>query len=234
MAIWQRLIEIIDGGAAALLAVFEWAAAMVGGMVDPETRRQVAFSAAMIALSAKMAKADGVVTSDEVATFRRLFVVPPGEERHVARLFDIAKEDVAGYEAYATRVADFYGDDRTGLMDVMDGLFVIATADGAVHDLEMAYLENVASILGFDHLEFERIAARYVISEGSDPYLVLGVSRADTIEAIRRRYRALVREHHPDRAIARGVPPEMVAIAHERLAAINAAFERIEYEKRLN
>jgi len=232
MGIWQRLGEIAEQGAGAVAALFLWAGGVIGGIADPETRRQVAFSAAMIALSAKMAKADGIVTSVEVATFRRLFAVPAGEEKHVARLFDIAKGDVAGFDAYAARVAAFYGDDREELEDVLDGLFVIATADGAVHRNEFAYLEEVGLIFGIEGVEFERIAARHVVPEEGDPYLIIGVERTMDLAEIRRRYRKLVVENHPDKLIARGMPPEFVAIANERLAAINGAFERIERERR--
>jgi len=232
MAIWQRLIDIIDEGADALGAIFEWAAGVIG-LGDAETRRQVAYTAAMIALSAKMAKADGVVTADEVATFRKLFIVPPGEERHVSRLFDLAKQDIAGFETYARRIAAFYGDDRDGLADVMDGLFVIASADGAVHPAEIAYLERVGVIFGFSEAAFEHLAARHVVPAEGDPYLVLGIARDAGLPAIRAHYRRLVAAHHPDRAVARGLPAEMVSIATERLAAINAAFERIERQHRV-
>jgi DnaJ like chaperone protein len=228
MAIWQRLAQIVEEGVGALSAVFEWAGSFIG---DPAMRRQVAFSAAMIALSAKMAKADGVVTHDEVATFQRLFVMQPGEERHVARLFDLAKQDIAGFEYYARRVAAFYGADRAGLEDVLDGLFVIATADGAVHRDEFSYLDRVGEILGIEGLDFERIAARHVVPEEGDPYIALGVDRSMSLVDIKRIYRALVAENHPDRLMARGVPPEFLAIATERLVAINGAMERIERER---
>jgi DnaJ like chaperone protein len=232
MGIWQRLGEIVEGGAVAVGALFLWAGGVIGGIADPETRRQVAFSAAMIALSAKMAKADGIVTSAEVATFRRLFAVPAGEEKHVARLFDIAKGDVAGFDTYAGRVAAFYGDDHEELADVLDGLFIIATADGAVHRHEFSFLEEVGSIFRIEGIDFERIAARHVVPEEGDPYLILGVERPMDMVEIRRRYRKLVTENHPDKLIARGMPPEFIAIANERLAAINGAFERVEQEKR--
>lgn len=228
MAIWQKLVQIVEGGVDALGAVFEWAGSLIG---DPAMRRQVAFSAAMIALSAKMAKADGVVTHDEVRTFKRLFVMQPGEERHVERLFDLAKQDIAGFEYYARRVAAFYGGDREGVEDVLDGLFVIATADGAVHRDELSYLDRVGEILGIGGLDFERIAARHVVPEEGDPYVALGADRSMSLAEIKRLYRSLVAENHPDRLIARGVPPEFLTIATERLAAINNAMERIERER---
>lgn len=231
MSIWRKLSEIADGGVSAVAGLFEWAGGLVGGIGDAETRRQVAFSVAMVALSAKMAKADGVVTADETAAFCRLFIMPPGEEHHVARLYNLAKGDVAGFESYASRVAAFYGGDREGLEDVLDGLFLIATADGAVHPSELAYLQSVGAILGFEGLTFERIAARHIVPEEGDPYLILGVDRSSDLGAIKQHYRKLAADNHPDRLIARGVPGEFVAIATGRLAAINGAFERIELER---
>lgn len=231
MSIWQKLGEIAEGGASAIGALFEWASGLVGSFGDPEMRRQVAFSVAMVALSAKMAKADGIVTSDEVATFYRLFIIPAGEERHVARLFDLAKGDVAGFESYAGRIARFYGQDLHGLEDVIDGLFVIATADGAVHPDELAYLERVGVIFGLEGVAFDRIAARHVVPEEGDPYLILGIDRSTDLTEIKRHYRKLAADNHPDKLIARGVPGEFIAIANNRLAAINGAWERIQLER---
>ncbi len=231
MTIWLWMSEIAASGANAVGGAADWLVGLFAG-VDPESRRQVAFSVALIALSAKMAKADGVVTADEVAAFGRIFAVPPEEERNVRRLFDLAKRDVAGYETYAQRIAEFYEHDRRGLEDVVDGLFAIAKADGAVHEREIAYLGRVAQIFGIDEAGFERIAARHVVPEDGDPYLILGIDRSLPMTDVRARYRALAAENHPDRLIARGVPPEAAALAHQRMAAINLAWQRIQLERR--
>jgi DnaJ like chaperone protein len=167
-----------------------------------------------------------------VATFRNLFEMPAGEERNVARLFDLAKRDVAGFETYAARIADIYGDDRQGLEDVIDGLFAIARADGAVHEAEFGYLERVATIFGLGGADFERISARHVVPQEGDPYVILGIERSADFAVIKRLYRQIVADNHPDKLIARGVPEECIIIATERLAAINAAYERIERERR--
>ncbi len=230
MAIWVWIRRAAEGGAGAVGGVAEWLGTVLAG--DPATRRQVAFSVALIALSAKMAKADGIVTADEVAAFRQIFAVPVSEERNVARLFDLAKRDVAGFEAYAQRIADFYGQDRQGLEDVVDGLFAIARADGAVHSAELVYLGRVATIFGIDEAGFDRIALRHVVPEEGDPYRVLGADRSFSLVEIRARYRALAAENHPDRLFARGVPPEAAALAHQRMAAINLAWQRIQIERR--
>lgn len=230
MSIWHWIGQAAEGGAGAVGALFDWVVGFVGGVGDPEARRRVAFSVALIALSAKMAKADGVVTADEVGAFRGMFSVPDGEARHVQRLFDLARHDVAGYDHYAARIGGIYSGDKAALSDVIDGLFVIAKADGAVHEAEYAYLQAVAEIFGLSEHDFQRIAARHVVSAEGDPYVVLGIPRGLPLAEIRTRYRALVAEHHPDRAIARGLPPEFIAIATERMATINRAWERIALE----
>ncbi len=229
MSIWTRVGEFVSRvSSEALSGVVEAVRTVFEG--DPETRRRVAFSIAMIALSAKMAKADGVVTEDEVRAFQEIFEVPKDETKHVARLYNLAKTDVAGFEAYAERMARLCGTGHANcpmLEDILDGLFHIAKADGVVHEHELAYLRRVAEIFQFDQVHFNRLAARHAITHGGDPYIVLDISRDAGREEIRRRYHELVRENHPDRLIARGVPEEFHAIANERLAAINAAYEVI-------
>lgn len=231
MALWKRIGDALEQTGGRLRGVMNWLGVVMAGIGDPQLRRQVAFSVALIALSAKMAKADGVVTSTEVTAFRTLFAVPASEERAVNRLFDLAKRDVAGFEAYATRVADLYRDDPRGLEDVIDGLFSIAKADGAVHEAELIYLENVAAIFGFEGPDFERIALRHVVPNEGDPYLILGAERGWPMSRIRARYLELVADNHPDKLTARGLPGAFIAIATDRMAAINTAYERIEKER---
>ena len=198
---------------------------------DPQLRRQVAFSVAMIALSAKMAKADGIVTQDEVRAFQSIFSVPRSEARNVARLYDLAKSDVAGFEAYAERMASLCGDGKSNcamLEDILDGLFHIAKADGVLHEREGEYLHRVAQIFRISENHYRIILSRHVDQGNADPYTVLGVDRRRPFEEIRRHYRKLVGENHPDRVIARGLPAEFIAIATSRLASINNAYDAIE------
>jgi DnaJ like chaperone protein len=231
MGIWRWIGDAVEAAGKRAGGLMGWLGGLLSGIGDPQLRRQVAFSVALIALSAKMAKADGVVTANEVAAFRSLFAVPQKEERAVSRLFDLAKRDVAGFQTYATRVADLYKDDPRGLEDVIDGLFSIAKADGAVHEAELTYLEKVAAIFGFDGRDFERIALRHVVPREGDPYVILGAEREWPMQRIRARYLELVADNHPDRLTARGLPDDFLSIATERMAAINAAYERIERER---
>jgi DnaJ like chaperone protein len=227
MGIFSRIAGLVAGGAGRVGAAVSGMRALLASLSDPEVRRQAAFTIAMIALSAKMAKADGVVTRPEVDAFCRIFTVPPGEAKNVSRLYNLAKRDLAGFEAYARDVARLLADNPAMLEDILDGLFDIAKADGAVHERELAYLSHVALIFGFDEDTFLRISSRHVIGR-ANPYVVLNADPSWDYERLRRHYRKLVNDNHPDRLIARGVPEEFVRIANDRLAAINAAWDRIE------
>ena len=230
MSIWTRLGDIVSRvSGTALSNALEVVRTVFAG--DPELRRRVAFSVAMIALSAKMAKADGIVTQDEVRAFRQIFEVPQAETRNVARLYDIAKQDTAGFEVYAERLAAMCGSGHPNcamLEDILDGLFHIAKADGVVHEREVVFLRRISEIFEIDAGHFESILARHADTGAADPYKILGVEREASFEEIRKHYRRLVRENHPDRAIARGLPEEFVAIASTRVAALNTAYEEIE------
>ncbi|MER0238258.1 DnaJ family molecular chaperone [Fulvimarina sp. MAC8] len=231
MSIFSRLSELLQAlgasGRTTIDAIMEALRTAWGG--DVETRQRVAFSVAIIALSAKMAKADGIVTMEEVEAFQEILEIPPEETRNVFRLYDIAKQDTAGYEHYARRLREFCsgGSDECPLMtDVLDGLFHIAKADGLIHERELEFLADVARIFGLSEKSFERMKLRHV--EGpNDPYAVLGIDPDSTKQETRKRYLSLVRENHPDQLQARGVPEEFLFIASERMKAINTAYEQI-------
>ncbi|HEY4113097.1 MAG TPA: DnaJ family molecular chaperone [Rhizomicrobium sp.] len=232
MSIWGKIggaaAGFIAGGpvGAALGALFGHVAVDRKAPADPG----VAFTIAIIALGAKMAKADGVATENEEDVFRQYFAVPPSEEANVHRIFRMAQQDTAGFEAYARQIANLFRENPAVLEDIMDGLFEIAKADGVLHPGELEFLERVADIFGFAPNEFRRIRASH-FPDKEDPYIILGVSHTASEDEIKHTYRLLVRENHPDRLIARGVPPEFVSLANEKLAAINAAYEQIEKER---
>ncbi|MFZ2102875.1 MAG: DnaJ family molecular chaperone [Oricola sp.] len=234
MSIWVRISDFVtDRATTALSGVVEAVRTVFAG--DPATRRRVAFSIAMIALSAKMAKADGIVTTAEVDAFREIFEIPVEDARRVSSLYNLAKQDVAGYRAYARQVADLCGTggrDCPLLIDVLDGLFHIAKADGIIHRKELDFLTDVASIFGVSATAFERVTARHVDKGHRDPWRILGLERGVSHAVARKRYLELVRENHPDNLMARGLPEEFIKIANDRIAAINDAWDMIEPELR--
>lgn len=228
MGIFKTLQEWVESSKEAGGAFLDRITKAITGLSDPKARRQAAFSIAMIALSAKMAKADGIVTNDEIYAFRDLFEIPQAEQTNVARLFNLAKQDIAGFEAYAERIARLYDEDMQTLEDILDGLFHIAKADGLVHEREHAFLVRVAEIFGFDERAFSNIELRHTELGEGDPFRILDVSPDADFDEIRKSYRKKVSECHPDRMIARGVPREFITIANDRMAAINEAWEQIQ------
>lgn len=222
MSIWTRMAEAIAALAKGegLLAVFDKLRA------SPD--RTVGFAIAVIALGAKMAKADGLVTKDEVVAFREVFLIPPEEEANAARVFNLARQDIAGYDSYARRIKAMYGDDVRPLCDLLEGLFHIAMADGVYHPKEDDFLHEVAEIFGFDERRFRGIRGQFVAEADRDPYDVIGVDPTAPMEEVRAAWRKLVRETHPDQMLARGVPEEAVKLAERRMVAINRAWEEIQ------
>ena len=233
MSVWGKV-----SGAAAGLLVGGPVGALVGAVAghfifDRETDPGVAFTIAVIALAGKMAKADGIATEQEFAIFLKVFSVPPQEEANVRRVFNLARQDVAGFEAYAGQIARLFMGNPAILEDVLDGLFEIAKADGVLHPAESQFLERVAEIFGFAPNEFRRIRAAHFAPELTDPYVIMGLSYVASEDEIRQTYRRLVRENHPDSLIARGVPEEFIKLANDKLAAINGAYEKIQLERGL-
>jgi len=231
--IWQRIREALgldEGGT--LRSVLD--SLLCGlGVGDCAQNNQVAFTAAVIALSAKMSKADGVASRIEFAAFERIFKPDAGEADNVRRLFNMATKDVAGYEIYARQIATLLGkEDPRLLRDVYEGLFHIAAADGVLHAGEEAYLRRVGEIFGYDDQTYRAIRASYV-RDPDDAYVVLGLDRNVSNEALKAHYRELARQNHPDALVARGVPEEFIVMAERKLAAINAAYDQIANERGL-
>jgi DnaJ like chaperone protein len=221
MSIWTRIADALSA-----LASGEPLAAVFDKLRTPP-ERSVGFAIAVIALGAKMAKADGLVTRNEVAAFREVFVIPPGEEANAARLFNLARQDVAGFEEYARKIAGMFGRGDRALSSLMEGLFHIAVADGSYHEEEDGFLRTVAGIFGLPEREFRAIRTRFVPDAAPDPWDVLGLEPGTPLDEVRAAWRRLVRENHPDRLIAQGLPEEAVKLAEERMQAINAAWDEI-------
>nr|WP_321252130.1 molecular chaperone DjiA [uncultured Ruegeria sp.] len=221
MSIWTRISDALSALAKgeSLTAVFE--------KLRSPPERSVAFTIAVIALGAKMAKADGQVTRDEVTAFRDVFQIAREDEEGAARVFNMARTDVAGYQDYARKIARMFDEDSTTLCDLMEGLFHIAMADGFYHPNENEFLEEVSRIFGQTNAQFLALRARFVPDAPNDPYTVLGVTRDMPLTEIRNIWRKLVRETHPDAMMARGVPEEAIRLAEKKMIDINRAWDEI-------
>ncbi|MES2335436.1 MAG: molecular chaperone DjiA [Pseudomonadota bacterium] len=231
MSIWTRIAEALAALAKGepLSVVFDRLRA------QPTPEQSIGFTIAVLALGAKMAKADGTVTRDEVTAFRRIFTFPEGEEDHAAHVYNLARQDVAGFDAYARKIARLFNpegrricaDDHHVLVDILEALFQIAVADGTYHPGEDAFLTHVADAFGLDEACFRIVRSRLVEGAPRDPYDVLGLPRDASRSEARKAWRDLVRNTHPDVLQSRGVPPEAMKLAERRLQLINEAWREI-------
>jgi len=188
---------------------------------------QTGLVVALVALGAKMAKADGHVRLEDVQAFQQVFQPRPSSETQIAKFFDLARQTTLGYERYARIVAKYFRAKPSALEDVLDGLFHIALADGIVTEEEHAYLERVGEIFGFSDREYDRIRSSNLGIAPTNPYLILGVDEDISDKDLKRAYRRMAAANHPDRLVARGVPRELMGLANHKMAVINRAYADI-------
>lgn len=218
MSIWSRLRERIAALGGPLYSFFT-------ARRPPEATE--GFAIAVVALGAKMAKADGRVTRDEVIAFREIFRITDADLPAVGRFFDLARKDTAGFELYAARIAKMFDKGGDVLETLLDALFHIARADGRLHEAEISFLQIVAEAFGFDARAFGAILARHSTEGRDSPYVILGIPPDASPQRIRAARTALARRYHPDRLRARGVPDEAARLAERRMAEINAAYDTL-------
>ncbi|MFL5252541.1 MAG: TerB family tellurite resistance protein [Rhodopila sp.] len=210
--------------------------ARIAGMFG---RREEVFAITVTVLAAKLCKIDGPVTRLEIDAFKRHFRIPPASARGIGRLYDQARDSPESFEPYAAQLAEAFSDNQVMLEQVLTSLFAIARADGPLNMREQEFLRRVHRRLGLDQRVWERALGERAQQRApapideSDPYLELGVSRSATGEQLRATWKRLMRENHPDTLAARGVPSDFVARASEKVARINAAWDRIKRERGL-
>lgn len=254
MSFWGKIIGGIAGFATGgpLGAVLGAAAGhaadtgVMGGRLGPNAAtlasllgsKEQLFAISVVVLSAKLAKCDGPVVRAEIDAFKRLFRIPPENMKDVARLFDEARDSAEGFEPFADRLGEAFADNRGMLEDVLSALFQIARADAPLTRGEVRFLQRVQTGFGLAAREWERARdgeRRPGMGDGPglDPYAVLGLPADATDAQVRAAWRQLMRENHPDTLAARGVPPEFVKRATDKVAEINAAWDRIKRDRKL-
>ena len=245
MSVWGKIIGATAGFAlggpiGAMLGM------MVGGSFDRSTKRfnnssqitnqqkQKIFALSIIILSAKIAKADGKVTSDEIHAFKEKFNIPDNEMPEVGKIFNEAKKTIDGYKEIADQIGLLFIDNKVLLEELLNNLFYIAESDGHTSADEIKILKSISSSFGLNADEFQRIFHARLDGKNSDPYKVLSVSRDDDDLTIRRRWIKLSKEHHPDNLIAKGLPKEFIKQANNELSSINLAYDKIKVQRGIN
>jgi DnaJ like chaperone protein len=200
-------------------------------------RRDQVFAIGVVVLAAKLAKCDGPVVRAEIDAFRRSFRIPPESVRDIGRLFDRARDSAESFEGYAAQLGESFADNRGMLEDVLSALFSIARADAPINNAEHTYLQAVCRRFGLGTEAWERARdarpRQYVRANEDDPYNVLGVARSASDEELRAAWVRLMRENHPDSLVGRGVAADFIARASDKVAQINAAWDRIKRERGL-
>ena len=238
MSIWGRLLGgaagfALGGPIGAILGVMAGSAfdkknksSFNYSKISQEQKQQV-FTISFIILSAKLAKSDGQVTDDEIQAFKEKFNVPKSELNKVGKIFNEAKKDVYGYKQIADQVGLLFADNKILLEELLNNLFYIAASDGQISLKEIDLLRSISQSFSFDENTFQRIFQMNLKDNTSDPYRILGVSRNDSDQEIRKKWIQLNKEHHPDNLIARGMPKEFIEQSNKELAAINLAYDKI-------
>ena len=238
MSIWSSIIGGAAGGAllggplGALIGAVagHYIGEKISGPAGHEAE-QVTFTIGVIVLSAKMAKADGHVSRVEIDAFKQAFQVPEGEMKNVARVFNMARQEAAGFEPYARQLAKMFRDTPSMLEELLYILFHIARADGVVHPAELKFLQDISRIFGFSDGDFARLKEENLGPDKADPYVILGLERTASDDEIKSAYRKLIKEHHPDLLASQGLPDEFIEMANEKLSVINVAYDHIEKER---
>jgi DnaJ like chaperone protein len=198
--------------------------------IDREFDRQYLFYVSLASLAAKMAKADGVITSDEIRAFDHFLRIDLGlsvdERKTVANIFNEAKNSPEDAIAIARQFRALIGYQRDVLHMMIQLLFRIALADGQLQGNEEIFIQNIASVFELSAAEYQQIKALYIKQTGR-AYNILGVDRSASDDDVKKAYRKLVQQYHPDRLQAKGVPEDFMKVAHEKMAEINQAYDEI-------
>ena len=203
-----------------------------GGRFRAFAQPQQIFALSLIVLSAKLSKADGQVSREELIAVKDKLKIPESELDQVGKIFNKAKEESTGYEPYAKQIAQIYQGNLNVLEEVINTLFYIAEADGNVSNNELVMIEDIAKIFGLNNVQINGIRESRKSSDKLNPYIVLESKPDDPIETIRKKYLKLSKEHHPDLLLSKGVPQEVIDKSKEKMRAVNSAWSQIQKLKK--
>ena len=198
-------------------------------------RNQAAFFAALFACFAKIAKADGRVTREEVDKvdqfIKERFKFPPDQRGFAIEIFNHAKDDQNSFRDYASQLASLLSSNSSALIMFYELLFELSMADGYLDPAEEHLLKETISIFNLDPSLFDANKKKFGANI-SDAYIILGVDEGMSLKEIKVAYQRKRKEFHPDTLISKGLPDELLEKAKEKFIEIQAAFEEIEKTKR--
>ena len=199
-----------------------------GSINNSFAQPQQIFALSLIVLSAKLSKADGQVSKEELIAVKDKLKIPENELDQVGKIFNKAKNESAGYEPYAQQIAHIYRGNLNVLEEVVNILFYIAEADGNISKSEMNMIQDIAKIFGLNENQFNSLKESRKSSDKLNPYIVLESNPNDDLSDIRKKYIKLSKEHHPDLLLSKGVPNELIEESKKKMRAINSAWDQIQ------
>ena len=199
-----------------------------GSINNSFAQPQQIFALSLIVLSAKLSKADGQVSKEELIAVKDKLKIPVNEIDQVGKIFNKAKNESTGYKPYAEQIAQIYRGNLNVLEEVINILFYIAEADGNISQAELVMIEDIARIFGLSESQFNSLKESRKSSDKLNPYIVLESNPDDSLTEIRKRYIKLSKEHHPDLLLSKGVPPEVIEESKKKMRSINSAWDQVQ------
>jgi DnaJ like chaperone protein len=197
-------------------------------------QHQVAFFTALFACFAKIAKADGKVTREEVDMVDQFikdrFKFPQDQRGFAIDIFNHAKDDQNSFGDYANQLASILSSNPSALIMFYELLFELSMADGYLDPAEEQLLFEAISIFNIDPNLFE-INKKKFGGNITDAYAVLGVHEGMPFKEIKTAYQRKRKEFHPDTLLSKGLPEELLDKAKDKFIEIQSAFEEIENQK---
>lgn len=220
--------------------------------IADQEKVQAAFFTATFTIMGRVAKADGKVSKEEIAVAQQTMARMQLDIEQTAaaqRLFTKGKEETFNFTEVAQQLRKECGRNKNLLQMFLEIQIATALADGDLHQQEQGILVELAAILGFSQFQFQRLLAMAVAqsrfykgSESShgftqqgyrinEAYEVLGVESTCTDQELKRAYRRLMSQHHPDKLVAKGLPEEMMKLATEKTQQIKDAYDTIKQHR---
>ena len=213
-----------------------------------QVRVQTAFFTATFSVLGHIAKVDGRVSEHEIEFARdvmRHFALSEAQKQAAIGLFNEGKSAAFSLERTLQSLKQECGRRRHLLQTFFEIQIQSVMADGNLHPDERALLERIGRGLGFDAASIQALlaqiagAARFhqAQSEHNETaqlaaaYKVLGVAETVDDETLKRTYRKLMAQHHPDKLVAQGLPEEMMKEATERAQQIQQAYQLIRRQR---
>ena len=199
-----------------------------GSINNSFAQPQQIFALSLIVLSAKLSKADGQVSKEELIAVKDKLKIPENEIDQVGKIFNKAKNESTGYKPYAEQIAQIYRGNLNVLEEVINILFYIAEADGNISQAELVMIEDISRIFGLSESQFNSLKESRKSSDKLNPYIVLESNPDDSLTEIRKKYIKLSKEHHPDLLLSKGVPPEVIEESKKKMRSINSAWDQVQ------